>query len=106
VLAEVASTGRRALVETGRLLHVIRDDAEGELGSQLAHGVGRELHEHLVAGLTTERITLLVRPDAPAAQHAYARWGYRRVGQIQPFSDAPTYDAMINDSRLSAMRQP
>jgi signal transduction histidine kinase len=31
VLGEVAATGRRALAETGRLLHVIRD-TEGELG--------------------------------------------------------------------------
>jgi signal transduction histidine kinase len=31
ILADVARTGRRALAETGRLLHVIRD-AEGELG--------------------------------------------------------------------------
>jgi len=31
VLRDVADTGRRALVETGRLLHVIRDDAD-ELG--------------------------------------------------------------------------
>ena len=31
VLADVADTGRRALAETGRLLHVIRDDAD-ELG--------------------------------------------------------------------------
>ena len=38
VLADVASTGRRALVETGRLLHVLRDDA-GELGLDPAPGV-------------------------------------------------------------------
>ena len=31
LLADVADTGRRALAETGRLLHVIRDDAD-ELG--------------------------------------------------------------------------
>ena len=31
VLADVADTGRRALAETGRLLHVVRDDAD-ELG--------------------------------------------------------------------------
>jgi hypothetical protein len=42
VLAEVASTGRRALAKTGRLLHVIPDDAEGELGSQLAQWTGQQ----------------------------------------------------------------
>ncbi len=38
VLADVADTGRRALAETGRLLHVIRDDAD-ELGLSPRPGV-------------------------------------------------------------------
>jgi signal transduction histidine kinase len=38
VLADVADTGRRALVETGRLLHVIRDEAD-ELGLSPRPGV-------------------------------------------------------------------
>ena len=38
VLADVADTGRRALAETGRLLHVIRDDAD-ELGLSPAPGL-------------------------------------------------------------------
>jgi signal transduction histidine kinase len=39
-LAEVADTGRRALAETGRLLHVIRD-TEGELGLTPAPGLAQ-----------------------------------------------------------------
>ena len=38
VLRDVADTGRRALVETGRLLHVIRDESD-ELGLDPAPGV-------------------------------------------------------------------
>lgn len=38
VLADVADTGRRALSETGRLLHVLRDDAD-ELGLRPAPGL-------------------------------------------------------------------
>ncbi len=38
VLADVADTGRRALAETGRLLHVIRDEAD-ELGLSPTPGV-------------------------------------------------------------------
>ena len=38
MLADVADTGRRALVETGRLLHVLRDDAD-ELGLDPAPGL-------------------------------------------------------------------
>lgn len=58
------------------------------------HGVGRLLHTHLIAGLPEERITLLVRPEAPAPQQAYLSWGYRLVGHIQPFPGAPVYQAM------------
>ena len=58
-------------------------------------GVGRQLHAHLTAGLSEERITLLVRPEASAPQQAYLSWGYRVVGQIQPFPDAPIYNVMI-----------
>ncbi len=57
--------------------------------------VGHQLHTHLIAGLSEERITLLVRPEALAPQQAYLSWGYRAVGQIQPFPAAPVYNAMI-----------
>lgn len=58
-------------------------------------GVGRLLHTHLTAGLSEERITLLVRREAPVPQRAYCSWGYQPVGQIQPFPGGPVYDAMI-----------
>lgn len=58
-------------------------------------GVGRSLHTYLTAGLSEERVTLAVRPEAPAPQHAYRSWGYRPVGQIRPFPGGPVYDAMI-----------
>ncbi len=69
-----------------------------ELAVALSHrrrGIGCELHTHLLAGSCEERATLLVRPDAPTAQRAYRAWGYRRVGSIQPFPEAPIYDAMV-----------
>jgi ribosomal protein S18 acetylase RimI-like enzyme len=59
------------------------------------HGIANELHTHLIAGLPQERATLLVRPDAEAAERAYRVWGYRCVGRLQPFPGAPVYDAMI-----------
>ena len=50
VLADVAATGRRALAETGRLLHVIRD-TDGELGLAPVPGLAevRELVERFRA---------------------------------------------------------
>lgn len=58
-------------------------------------GVARRLHGELTAGRPEERITLLVRPDAPAPWHAYRSWGYQPVGRIQPFPEGPGYDSMI-----------
>lgn len=59
-------------------------------------GLGRRLHAHLTVDLAEERKTLLVRPDAEAARAAYSQWGYGKIGQVQPFSMAPIYDAMIS----------
>jgi signal transduction histidine kinase len=56
VLRDVADTGRRALVETGRLLHVIRDDAD-ELGLNPAPGVAdleRLVQEFRAEGLAVD----------------------------------------------------
>jgi ribosomal protein S18 acetylase RimI-like enzyme len=64
-------------------------------GPYRQRGVGRLLHTHLTAGLSEERITLAVRPEAPAPQRAYRSWGYQLVGQTQPFPHGPIYDVMI-----------
>jgi ribosomal protein S18 acetylase RimI-like enzyme len=80
--------------------HAGRTFAVIELAVQRAlrrHGVGRELHTYLLAGLTEERATLLVRPDAPAARYAYLSWSYRPVGRLQPFPNGPIYDAMVKE---------
>jgi predicted GNAT superfamily acetyltransferase len=64
-------------------------------------GVARRLHAELLAGLTVERVTLTMRPEPEAApaQAAYAAWGYVKVGQSQPWDEAPVYDAMVLDLR-------
>jgi ribosomal protein S18 acetylase RimI-like enzyme len=58
-------------------------------------GYAAQLHAQLIAGLTNERLTLLVRPDAEPAHQGYTSWGYERIGQIQPFAGGPIYDAML-----------
>jgi signal transduction histidine kinase len=68
LLTDVADTGRRALAETGRLLHVIRDDAD-ELGLRPAPGLAeladlvREFRER---GLTVEADLPDPVPTVPA----------------------------------------
>jgi GNAT superfamily N-acetyltransferase len=62
-------------------------------------GIARRLHSLLLDGLTVERVTLTMRPEPEAApaQSAYASWGYQKVGQKQPWDEAPVYDAMVLD---------
>ncbi|MGH3439130.1 MAG: GNAT family N-acetyltransferase [Pseudonocardiaceae bacterium] len=76
----------------GRTFAIIELAVRGPYRRQ---GVGCQLHAHLIAGLSEERITLLVRPEVSAPRQAYLSWGYRTVGQIRPFSGAPIYNAMI-----------
>lgn len=58
-------------------------------------GVARRLHDALLADRREERATLLVEQGNAPAKAAYVRWGWRRVGYLQPFPDAPVYDSMI-----------
>jgi signal transduction histidine kinase len=68
VLGDVASTGRRALVETGRLLHVIRDEHD-ELGLDPAPGL-REVPSLVDAfresGLSVDLVVDEPLPSLPA----------------------------------------
>lgn len=59
------------------------------------HGIARSLHDELMHGRPEERATLLVEEDNTAAQRAYATWGWRRLGRLRPYPDAPHYDALI-----------
>ncbi len=58
-------------------------------------GIAEALHQHLLAGRTEDRATLLVNPINEPALRAYRKWGYEMVGRIQPFADSPKYEAMI-----------
>jgi GNAT superfamily N-acetyltransferase len=63
------------------------------------HGIARRLHAALLAGQPAQRAALTVRPEAEAApaRAAYASWGYRTIGQSQPWPDAPVYDSLVLD---------
>ncbi len=68
ILADVADTGRQAIAETGRLLHVLRDE-EGELGLEPAPGLA-DLPGLVAAfrasGLEVDVDVPEVLPDLPA----------------------------------------
>jgi hypothetical protein len=44
-----------------------------------------------------KRATLLVSEDNSPARRAYAKWGWRKIGKLQPFPDSPHYDALVLD---------
>jgi GNAT superfamily N-acetyltransferase len=59
-------------------------------------GVASAVHGRLLTSGSWERATLLARADNPALQR-YEHWGYRSVGRLQPFPDAPEYVALVLD---------
>jgi len=60
-------------------------------------GIARALHDALIATRHEERACLLVLPGNTAARNAYLSWGWNKIGDLQPFDDAPVYDAMLLD---------
>jgi len=58
-------------------------------------GVAHALHDELLNGRREERATLLVREDNTSARNAYDRWGWEKIGKLQPYPDAPHFVAMI-----------
>lgn len=66
-----------------------------------AHGAGaaRRIHEELLSGRTEERVTLLVNPQRADGRlkAVYESWGYKEIGQQQPFPDSPVFAAMMRD---------
>lgn len=64
-------------------------------------GVAHALHDELLGSRREERATLLVRENNTSAQTAYARWGWQKIGKLQPYPDSPHFDAMVLPLPLS-----
>ncbi|MGP3928035.1 GNAT family N-acetyltransferase [Streptomyces sp. 8N616] len=62
-------------------------------------GNAQLIHEDLLSGRSEERVTLLVEPTHPRVKALYERWGYKHVGDQQPFPDAPVYATMLRHLR-------
>lgn len=58
-------------------------------------GFARALHDTLLDERPERRATLLVDPGNVAARTAYLAWGWQVLGQLQPYPDAPVYDALV-----------
>lgn len=59
-------------------------------------GVGRALHDALLAGRGERRATLLVDPANAAARAAYASWGWHGAGRLRPgWPHAPVFEVLM-----------
>ncbi len=69
-------------------------------------GYARALHDALIQDRAEERATLLVLPENVPARSAYLSWGWYKLGELQPFADAPVYDAMMLELRTDKQDAP
>ncbi|WP_051966888.1 GNAT family N-acetyltransferase [Kitasatospora mediocidica] len=58
-------------------------------------GIAHTLHEELMSHRIEERSHLLVEEEHPKVRAVYERWGYRWMGTMQPYPDAPRYDSLV-----------
>jgi GNAT superfamily N-acetyltransferase len=59
-------------------------------------GIGRSLHDLLLAGRPEERATAVVLPAATPAQRAFGSWGWTRVARTRdPDPGAPVGDVLL-----------
>lgn len=64
-------------------------------------GVADRLSRALMEGRDEDLAVLLVDVDHPRVQALYESWGYRKVGERQPFPDSPVYAVMIVELPLT-----
>jgi GNAT superfamily N-acetyltransferase len=60
-------------------------------------GFAKVMSNALLEGLPVERATLLVRAENTPAYTAYISWGFKVIGQMQPFDDSPVYEVMVRE---------
>jgi GNAT superfamily N-acetyltransferase len=71
-------------------------------------GIGRSLHDLLLASRTEERATAVISPGAAAAQGAFRSWGWHKIARTrEPGSALPASDVLITALGPTAFaRQP
>jgi hypothetical protein len=63
-------------------------------------GIGRAVHDGLLATRSEQRATLTVQPTALNTKRIYEHWNWRQVGQMEggEGAAAPTFDVYLRDS--------
>ena len=69
----------------------------GVLAAWRGRGIGRAVHDAVLAGSGARRATLSVQPKAVETQEIYRRWGWRRVSSktMDPPVPAPVFDILV-----------
>jgi GNAT superfamily N-acetyltransferase len=60
-------------------------------------GYGKLIHDELLHGRPEQAAHLLLRKDNDPARAAYLLWGWQPAGEVKPFPDSETFDAMALD---------
>ncbi|KOU00159.1 acetyltransferase [Streptomyces sp. NRRL F-5755] len=63
-------------------------------------GSAERLHRALMEARDEDLAALLVDTTHPRVQTLYEAWGYRKIGEDQPFPDSPVYAVMVADLPL------
>ncbi len=70
-------------------------------------GIGHTLHDLLLAGRREERATLVVWPEATAAQRAFQSWGWRKVARTRDSgSESTVADVLLTELPAGSERSP
>ncbi|MFJ9516782.1 GNAT family N-acetyltransferase [Kitasatospora sp. NPDC101801] len=92
-LGEARPPAARAAAEAGRVFW-LRELMV--LPEHTGQGVGRRLHDAMVAGRDETWTVLTCIFDNEPARSAYPRWGYRVIGgRIRHAPESPEYDALL-----------
>jgi GNAT superfamily N-acetyltransferase len=59
------------------------------------HGIGRRIHDHLLAKRSEERVTIATHHSNIHARNTYTTWGYHPIGTRQPAPPAPLLDVYL-----------
>jgi ribosomal protein S18 acetylase RimI-like enzyme len=57
-------------------------------------GIAKRLHDELLRHRPEHRADLYVRKNNTNAQAAYRKWGWTKVGEVQPSPDSPVLDEL------------
>jgi GNAT superfamily N-acetyltransferase len=68
-------------------------------------GTSERLHAALIGTRSEALAVLLVDPDHPKVQRLYEQWGYKKVGNRQPFPDSPNFAVMLLPLRTAGPGQ-